>query len=148
MYILPTTCMKRDPINVHIRISGYCKQLVKWRALQLSELLQIPFSVNKNIPLKTKPPKTQFFKTHACGAQSEAETELFNLLPFIYYINLTCRIYTVGQVLFLILKKQRSTLDISEQHKLYINHTDYSDTHCIKYSLLPTPVSWCRTSEL
>lgn len=48
MYILPTTCMKRDPINVHIRISGYCKQLVKWRALQLSELLQIPFSVNKN----------------------------------------------------------------------------------------------------
>lgn len=57
MYILPTTCMKRDPINVHIRISGYCKQLVKWRALQLSELLQIPFSVNKNIPLKTKKKK-------------------------------------------------------------------------------------------
>lgn len=60
----PTTCMKRYTINVHIRISGYCKQLVKWRALQLSELLQILFSINKNIPLKTKPPKTQFFKTH------------------------------------------------------------------------------------
>lgn len=59
---IPTTCMKKYPINVHIRISGYCKQLVKWRALQLSELLQIPYSVNKNTLLKTKLPKTQFLE--------------------------------------------------------------------------------------
>lgn len=101
---IPTTCMKKYPNNV-IRISGcfIAKQTAsKMEGLQLSELLQILCSLNKNILLKQKLLQTQFLNRCGCELMENRKTEpeLFNLLPFIYYINFTCHIYTVGQVLF------------------------------------------------